>query len=598
VTPERSILLVHPPFICPAEAPYLLATAAASLRAAGASVSVYNANQDFLPNHLLDTSFAQDCLDMVLSKADRGVYQELGDPFLAEQLQDINLNQALWRERCAKGHEIVEVMAGERFYDPAALVSARGQLDAALALASLAYFPLRLHWNGLYHPDAQSWDAAQAFSKDHDNPFHLLAERFKEACQNAQALVFCIGCRDQLLPAFSLLRIINEEQSEPEAVFWGPGLKDVDPPQGVAWLAGGDPAALCAALDLSDPGQQPPDYNGLGACLAPELVTGVARHYKMTETPSLEELKEHNSAGVVIAFWPVEPGAGIEELAKTLRAASKAGMWNRVELAAGVGAEIEVWCAANPNLAHSVIKERQREPGLCGPVPEPWPEEPAVGTLPPMAGRPLWRWLDGDQHLALYIRQHGLRQIRIQRVREDLSVYTLGQEVDYHFVHYPDLKDWHIESILKLITFAGKVKPDWLKYNLERSYLVAYALEEGMMAATETLKHPRPEYIRKVRERTGLDFSKHLERGYIVVRPEYRGLGIGDHLIKGCLARAPGYKTFLAIGAENKVAQQLTARHGSRFVTRYFSEEMGKEIEIWTPKDQDDLPETGEAQCK
>lgn len=565
--------------------------AAARLRKAGATVQIYDANHEFFFDHLLKPDFLKNCLAQVRKRQDKGAFKHLSDLFLVEQLKDIASNQNSWQERCEKAREIPEVMRGQSFYDPGALVAARVQLDAVLALASLAFFPLRLHWNGLHHPKVHDWDSAWACCEDSDNPFHLLSERFKEVCQSAQSLLFCVPRQDQLLPALTLWAGLKAERPDLEAVFWGPGLSSPQPLQDVTWLAKEDPAVLCAALKLKDSGPQPPDYEGLGNYLLPKVETAGARQYQMDQVPSLDALQEDQAAGVAVAGWTIGRDAELKNLHQALRMGSKAGMWNKVQLTAGVDSAVAAWCAANPNLAHSVIAKGQAGPGFSGPPPEPWPDEPMVGTLPPMPGRPFWRWLDQEPHLVLHVRHHGVRQTRTCRLRADNTAYRLAKEVEYHFVHYPDLNEWHIRNILELITFAGKVKPDWLKYNLERSYLVAYAVQEGVMVATETLKHPRPEYIRKVRERTGLDFTKHLERGYIVVRPDYRGLGIGDQLIKGCLARAPGYKTFLAIGAENKVAQQLTARHGSRFLTRYYSEEMGKEIEIWTPQDQDDLPE-------
>lgn len=591
---QRYVLLVHPPFICPAAPPLLPAMAAARLRGAGAAVQIYDANHEFFFDHLLKPDFLKNCLAQVLKRRDKGAFQNLSDLFLTEQLKGMAGNQALWQKRCEKAREIPEVMRGQSFYDPGALVAARGKLDALLALASLAFFPLRLHWNGLHHPNVRDWDSAWAFSEKPDNPFHSLSERCKEVCQSAQSLLFCVPRQDQLLPALTLWAGIKDERPDLEAVFWGPGLNALQPLQGVTWLAEDDPTVLCAALKLKNPGPKPPDYADLGNYLSPKAETAGVRQYQMDQIPSLDALQEDKAAGVVVAGWTVGREAELKNIHQALRMGSKVGMWNKVELDGEVGPDLMAWCAANPNLAHSVTAKGQAGPGFSGPPPGPWPVEPMVGTLPPMPGRPFWRWLDQDLHLALYVRQYEVRQIRTTRMRDDNTVYHLGEGVDYYFVHYPDLNEWHISNILKLINFAGKVKPDWLKYNLERSYLVAYVLEEGMMVATETLKHPRPEYIRKMRERTGLDFSKHLERGYIVVRPEYRGFGIGDKLIQGCLARAKGYKTYLTIGAENKVAQQLAGRNDTRYLTRFYSEEMGKVIEVWTPRDQEDYPEEDE----
>lgn len=594
----RSVLLVHPPFLCPTAPPLLPALAAARLRAAGALVSVYDANHDFFLNHLLAPGFQIQCLALTQTRQSQGGYKHLSDAFLLEQLADIEANPEQWEQRCNQVPDAVAIMQSQRFYEPDEYVAARRQIDGALALASLAYYPYRLHWNGLHHPEAQTWEAALAISQGDNNPFRVLDQRLLDLAQDQESLLFCIERPDQLLPALTLRKMVMEANLDFKVCFWGPGLNAIAGPDGVDWLPGDDPVALCAALGLPDPGPQPPDYVGLEGYLAPVTAKSAVKKYALIPAPSLDALKEDKAEGVLSVRWLTPRHAETQELAAGLRASSKAGMWNQVELAADANQDLAAWCAANPNLAHSVTIDQPTASGFSGPPPmQPAPES-KVGTLPPMPGRPLWRWLGKDAHLALYVLRHGVRQTRAYRVRADGSTYNLGQGVEYYFVHYPDLNEWHLQNILALITSAGKVKPDWLHHNIQRSFLVAYAVEEGVMIATETLKHPRPEYILKVRERTGLDFTRHLERGYIVVRPEYRGLGVGDKLVKGCLARAPGYKTFLAIDAENKTAQELTARHGSRFLTGYYSEDMGKEIQIWTPRDQDDLPEGFEAECK
>lgn len=595
----RSVLLIHPPFSCPAGPPLSPALAAARLRAAGASVSVYDANRDLFLNHLLRPDFLRNCLNLVREKQSRGGYESLNDRLLSKRLAEVKADPAQGEKLFTLAANAVAALKSDRFYIPSELVAARERLEAALELASLAYFPYRLHWNGLHHPDAQTWDAAQAIAQGDGNPFHVLASYLLNLVQGRETVAFCVQCPDQLLPALTLRAIVMEQYPDIRICFWGPGLHDAAGPEDLAWLPGQDPAVLCTALDLSDPGPQPPDFAGMEGYLAPESIEGAVKEYDAGATPSLDMLKDDHAAGVMVARWLASGNAEPQVLAAALRASSKAGMWNQIELAPGAAQDdLAAWCAANPNLAHSVVIEQAGAPGFCGPPPEEPAPEPKVGTLQPMPGRPIWRWLEQEAHLALYVRNHGVRSARTCRIRDDGTVYNLGLGVEYHFVHYPDLNEWHLQSILDLITSAGKVKPDWLRHNIERSFLVAYALEEGVMIATETLKHPRPEYIQKVRERTGLDFTKYLERGYIVVRPEYRGLGVGDYVVKGCLARAEGYKTFLTISAENETAKEMTFRHGTRFFLRYYSEEMGKEIELWTPGDQDNLPEGREAKCK
>ncbi len=606
VSKPDSIILVHPPLVSAAAPPRLPALAAARLEAAGVAAEVYDANQDFVVNCLLSPGRLLEMAELAAARARTRGCEGLVEPRLEALAQDLAQGPDKWQGRCQEARQVAGAFRGERFYDPQSLVAARREMDDLLALASLAHFPLRLHWNGLHHPGVADWNSALAFSRDPGNPFGPLRQRLWERIQGARAMVLCVLRPDQLLAALSLLEMAREKRSGLEVLFWGPGLGVSPPPPGLGWLYGDDPAALCAALGLPDPGDRPPDYSGLDGYLAPELVKDGVEVLQPGQVPAREELESRRAAGLGVIRWQVEPGTEPGALEAALRATSRLGLWNQVELPAagggdgggdgggagggdggGGGDRLAAWCAANPNLAHSVVQPLLPATGFSGPPPASLPE-PKVGDLPPMPGRPLWRWLDAPAHLLLYVRKQGVAKTRCQRVRADGTVYRLGEAVEYYFVRYPELDPPQVDRILELILSAGKVKPNWLRRNLEQAYLIAYAMEEGMMVATETLKRPRPEYIQKVRQRTGLDFSEHLERGYIVVRPEYRGLGVGDELVRGCLARAQGKKTFLVIAEDNKTAQMLTARHGSRPLFSYYSEEMGKEVAIWTPRDQDD----------
>jgi GNAT superfamily N-acetyltransferase len=209
-----------------------------------------------------------------------------------------------------------------------------------------------------------------------------------------------------------------------------------------------------------------------------------------------------------------------------------------------------------------------------------------------LAGRPAAGSASRAQLLLLAAR-HGAEAVRRWRILEDGPLYVLGRDTAYRFLPPGRAPAEKLDQMERVILSAGKVGPRWLRHHLEHAFLVAWAEEHGVMVGTEALKRPRREYVDKVRQLTGLDFSRHLERGYIVVRPEHRGLGVGDRLIQGCLARVRGRKTFVVIGAENRLGQELTARHGSRLLVSYHSRELQKEIGIWTPADQEDLSEPG-----
>ena len=89
-----------------------------------------------------------------------------------------------------------------------------------------------------------------------------------------------------------------------------------------------------------------------------------------------------------------------------------------------------------------------------------------------------------------------------------------------------------------MVEAGGSVGIQWVRYNLERAFLIAYATEQGVVVANSSLKYPRQEYVEKLKTNSGIDVSNYLERGYTSVRPEYRGLGIGTRLLDGLTRRA------------------------------------------------------------
>ena len=128
------------------------------------------------------------------------------------------------------------------------------------------------------------------------------------------------------------------------------------------------------------------------------------------------------------------------------------------------------------------------------------------------------------------------------------------------------------------------MKTEWVRYNLERAFLIGYVLEEGVIVANSSLKRPRKEYIDAVSEQTGLDLSNYLERGYTSVRPEYRGMGIGTKILEGLTARVGDRKLFSVIGEDNLATQKMALRNRTKKVAAFYSERSHKEIGIWIPE--------------
>ena len=137
-----------------------------------------------------------------------------------------------------------------------------------------------------------------------------------------------------------------------------------------------------------------------------------------------------------------------------------------------------------------------------------------------------------------------------------------------------------------MVLAGGSGSPKWVGHNLKRAYLIGLAMEERSIVGAGSLKHPRPEYVESVRQRSGIDLSEHLERGYTTVRPQYRGLGIGTKLLEGETARAQaeGKKVFSIIAEDNIASQKMALRNQTRKVATFYSEQMKKQMGVWMPE--------------
>jgi len=322
----------------------------------------------------------------------------------------------------------------------------------------------------------------------------------------------------------------------------------------------------------------------------PELPLGLAA--SLEDPPDAELLAALAQGGARLILWrsvaACLPERGLAALQDTLLAASRAGLWNHLELpwkaSDPLARELLDYVGSNPQLAHS----------WC--VPEQWPWSPRSGQavaeprakayrqVAPLPGRPLWRVMAEPAHLLLYLARHGREAVLRWRARSDGEVYTLGANLRYVFDRPERIGPERLEEIALLVLAAGKVKPKWLRHNLAHAYMVGYAEEEGVIVGTDTLKRPRAEYIERIKEQSGVDLTGYTERGYISVRPEYRALGVGNRLIQGIIERSEGRKMVIITGAENLPAQRVLARNGQRLVRTYHSQRLGKAMQNGCPR--------------
>ena len=158
------------------------------------------------------------------------------------------------------------------------------------------------------------------------------------------------------------------------------------------------------------------------------------------------------------------------------------------------------------------------------------------------------------------------------------------ENITFYYKKPHDLPKEYLDAICKLVESGGSVKTKFVRYNLERAYLIAYAMENKVIIGNSSLKHPRKEFIERIKNITGFDFTNFVERGYTSVRPEYRAMGVGTRLLEGLTKRAGDNKIFSIISEDNKATQTIALRNKTKKITTYFSKKTGKEMGLWMPE--------------
>lgn len=254
---------------------------------------------------------------------------------------------------------------------------------------------------------------------------------------------------------------------------------------------------------------------------------------------------------------------------------SRAGVWNHLILdgAAATSTNIDT-VARQPNIVHSWEAGGR----VC--------DSPSVyHGVQPLPGRPLWRAVADPVRRTAMVERFGRDWLLRSRVDDDGQwIRGIGENLDYRYSPPDRLPDGHLDEISAMVAAGGTVAPRYVRFNLERAFLIGTVQERGVIVGNSSLKHPRPEYIDSVRRQSGLDLTGFVERGYTSVRPEYRGLGIGTRLLEGLTARAGDRKIFSVIAEDNTATQTIARRNRTRQVATYFSQKAGKPVGIWMPE--------------
>jgi GNAT superfamily N-acetyltransferase len=256
---------------------------------------------------------------------------------------------------------------------------------------------------------------------------------------------------------------------------------------------------------------------------------------------------------------------------------AKAGIWNHVSgpdlFEKGAEAVPARFIRDNPHVVHSFdLPDDRTRPAMSH----------AYDDIEPLPGNPFWQTLSGSGEILSYLARYPASLLA--RFRWDQGTrMVLGNNIDYYYVSPPDLPSGYLDKVWAMVLAGGSVDPAYVRSNLEKAFLIGYAMENRKIVGCSCLKHPRAALIERLKKATGLDFSGCVERGYTSVRPEYRSLGVGRQLLEGLTARAGKYKVFAIIDEANLATRKMAQWNNTRKITTYFSEKTNKQMGIWMP---------------
>ena len=296
------------------------------------------------------------------------------------------------------------------------------------------------------------------------------------------------------------------------------------------------------------------------------------------------EITDLFEKGVRLILW--EPVAAQPDIQiPSLLISSRAGLWNHLIFPGeeeAIDTRLLEFVLNNPNIVHSYSFDARSiapRPANRVHLVESLSGYRNVQSLP---GVPIWKKMDMPEHLLCFLNTFGLKQVQKWLVMSGTGmVHCLGNAIEYHYSPSADLPEGYFDEICRMVEAGGSVNMQKVRFNLERAFLIGYAVEFGLVVGNSSLKEPRPEYIQSLNRNTGGDFSGFLERGYTSVRPEYRGLGIGTRLLEGLTKRKQGRKLYSIISEDNLATQKIAIRNKTRKLTTFFSQKTGKQVGVW-----------------
>ncbi len=543
---NTDILLINLPCTSPAMPAAGPSLTAGRFSRAGQSCVLYDASLDFFLNYVFSEKYFQFFHGMIEEKLEKKIIPSSHAGKIRKLASDI-----------AGCHVSVCDMRRSGFYHPETFMKIKAHIDNLLSWFSYAFFPCRLDFDGFSAPDDISVHDAET------NPFAMFCRDMAGhavAESDPGMIVFHVTDSSQELAHRTMKKFM-------ESRF--PGIKSV--------------SIRTDDEYTGNTGFQPGSLRHYPAeeCLAPEPVCLPCIAY--SDKKNLEEICTSS-----MICWDMPENGDKLDFTK-LWETSKKKIWNHVRILRHTDPEIREqvlqFAGANPNIIHSFEdngSETHSCPGEKNRIDDRFLPYSDVSPLP---GEPFWKILHDPAYIMLYAEKYGQKTLFAMRgERESRSVIQLGSSIDYYFKKPCDLPDGFLDEICKMVEAGGSVDIKYVKYNLQRAYLIAYAMENAVIVGNSSLKHPRKEFIQRLVHTSGIDFTGFLERGYTSVRPEYRAMGVGAKLLEGLTARAGTHKIFSIISEDNKATKKIAIRNKTRKIASYFSEKTGKNMEIWMPE--------------
>jgi hypothetical protein len=625
---KAGVMLINPPVISPAMPSLNSAMVAGCLSDSNINVLQYDTNLDFFLNHVLAKNRMNEYIQMIEAKKKAGIinksdYDVIDQLFKRIENTDISL----------------DVLKTDSFFKPEKLMKVKEQIDDLLLLFSYAFFPSRIRWasfssNSNIAPDSCAFDplCKEEFSSRliDSNPdiviFFVSSQSQIAATKTMTSFVKSSFPRtkaivisaidlsvssdsefDQVFPMkdyhplFNYLENFFEIKIDPTNIFpdfAGLPLKDYLTPQLVLPLNSScinkQKSILRIMEQTGAKGFIVEDENFDFDLMAEkfekeqEILFSLKKSMDNPLDPEPDHLKAFFDRGMLMVQWG-DSTKEIKLLTKQLWDVSKQGIWNHINIPDHIkddlSADLLVFLSSNPNIAHSYkfsdVSGAYNELGIKKIDSSLQP----YSITAPLPGKPLWETFSDPVHLLLYLEKFGKKKMFCMRYdSEKNSVFSLGDNITFHFKKPDDLPAGFLDEICKMVEAGGSVNTKFVRSNLEKAYLIAYAMENGVIVGNSSLKHPREAFIKRINAITGFDFNHFVERGYTSVRPEYRALGVGARLLEGLTSRVENYKIFSLISEDNKATQKIAIRNKTKKIATYFSDKVGKEMEIWMPE--------------